>query len=192
MNIEDYSKRKVICINNKDNEFFGCDENSPLLEVHIQLDGLVHPSTTALLHPPPILEGGVHQCIRRNGGNGIVPILNLGGIEGDFLHDAIGGTIRKLNPVTDAKHIIGRKLDTGHKSQNRILEDEHQDSCRSSQTGKESRRRLVDKYRHDEDASHKEEQYLEDLHQTFHRPASAFSFGIIKIEHCQEKGIDGK
>lgn len=33
MNIEDYSKRKVICINNKDNEFFGCDENSPLLEV---------------------------------------------------------------------------------------------------------------------------------------------------------------
>ena len=33
MNINDSSKRKVVCVNNKDNEFFACDSNNPLLEV---------------------------------------------------------------------------------------------------------------------------------------------------------------
>jgi hypothetical protein len=32
-NIRDHSKRKVVCISNEDNHFFGCDSNSPLLEV---------------------------------------------------------------------------------------------------------------------------------------------------------------
>ena len=33
MNIRDYSKREVVCINNENNNFFDCDINSPLLEV---------------------------------------------------------------------------------------------------------------------------------------------------------------
>ena len=33
MDITDYSEREVICVSNKDDEFFGCDCNSPLLEV---------------------------------------------------------------------------------------------------------------------------------------------------------------
>ena len=33
MNIRDYSEREVVCIDNKDNDFFACDSNSPLLEV---------------------------------------------------------------------------------------------------------------------------------------------------------------
>lgn len=33
MNIRDCSTREVVCINNENNNFFGCDENSPLLEI---------------------------------------------------------------------------------------------------------------------------------------------------------------
>lgn len=33
MNVRDYSERKVVCVHNKDNGFFGYDSNSPLLEV---------------------------------------------------------------------------------------------------------------------------------------------------------------
>ena len=33
MNIYDHSEREVLCVNNKDNKFFRCDENGPLLEV---------------------------------------------------------------------------------------------------------------------------------------------------------------
>lgn len=33
MNIRDCSERKIICTSNEDNNFFGCDKNSPLLEV---------------------------------------------------------------------------------------------------------------------------------------------------------------
>lgn len=33
MNIKDSAKRKVVCVDNEDNKFFGCDRNSPLLEV---------------------------------------------------------------------------------------------------------------------------------------------------------------
>lgn len=33
MNVRDCSERQVICVSNKDNKFFGCDENSPMLEV---------------------------------------------------------------------------------------------------------------------------------------------------------------
>ena len=32
-NIRDCSKREVVCVSNKDNDFFACDSNSPLLEV---------------------------------------------------------------------------------------------------------------------------------------------------------------
>jgi hypothetical protein len=31
--IKNHSKRKVVCISNTDNHFFGCDSNSPLLKV---------------------------------------------------------------------------------------------------------------------------------------------------------------
>ena len=33
MDIRNCTEREIVCISNKDNEFFGCDENSPLLEV---------------------------------------------------------------------------------------------------------------------------------------------------------------
>ena len=33
MNIWNSSKRDVVCVRNEDNKFFGCDENSPMLEV---------------------------------------------------------------------------------------------------------------------------------------------------------------
>ena len=91
-------------------------------EMPFQFNAFIYPSTSTLLHPPPILEGGIYQCIRRNGRNGIVPILNFDGIEGDFLNDAIGRSVSQLNPVADAKHIVGRKLYTRYKSKNSVLE----------------------------------------------------------------------
>lgn len=33
IDIYDSSEREVTCVSNKDNKFFACDENSPLLEV---------------------------------------------------------------------------------------------------------------------------------------------------------------
>ncbi len=33
MDIKNCSERKVVCIDNENNNFFGCDINSPLLEV---------------------------------------------------------------------------------------------------------------------------------------------------------------
>ena len=71
MNIRDYSQREVVCVDNEDNNFFGCDTNSPLLEVgktYTVVDVEVHSWHTEveLKEFPKIMFNSV--CFEEKGG----------------------------------------------------------------------------------------------------------------------------
>src|SRR5690606_25479131 len=94
---------------------------------NLQFDGPFNPPSARLLHAPPVLERVGDQVIGRNGSNGLVPVLDFYRIQIDFLYEAIGAVFGHLNPVADAHHVVGGYLDAGHKAQDGVLENQHQD-----------------------------------------------------------------
>lgn len=60
-----------------------------------------------------------------------------------FYYCTVRSVFRHGNPISRTEHIIGRKLDSGYQPHNRIFENQHQDSCRSTQSGKNIHRIFI-------------------------------------------------
>ena len=63
----------------------------------------------------------------RNGGDRLVPVLDLHRVESDFDDVAVRAVLRHLDPVADADHVVAGDLYAGHYRQDRVLEHQHQD-----------------------------------------------------------------
>ena len=137
--------------------------STELHTVHINPDRTLYTSSSGLLHTPPVLKRITDQSIGRNGGNGIVPVTYLYGIQGYFNHRSVGSILRHLNPVSHLQHIVGRKLNTRNEAHNTVFEHQHQDSGRSSQTGKQHHRRFINQNTDDNNTTNKEKNDLNRL-----------------------------
>ncbi len=137
--------------------------------IHIDVDGTLHASATHIEHAPPVLEGIVHQSIRRNGGDGLVPITHLHGGERHFDDIPVGTVLRHRNPVARTKHIVGGELHPCHQALDGILEDQHQDGRTGTQTGQDGYRVLVYQRTDDDNRANADDNQLNHLIETFHR-----------------------
>ena len=86
----------------------------------------VCPPAAAFLHPAPVLERDADEGVWRDHGDGVVPVADLYGVEGDFLDRAVRAAVGHLDPVADTDHIVLRQLYSCDKSQNAVLEYEHE------------------------------------------------------------------
>ena len=59
----------------------------------------------ALLHSPPVLKGFLHEFIGGDRRNGLIPVLDLYGMECDIDHVAVSTVLRHFNPVPDSDKI---------------------------------------------------------------------------------------
>ena len=93
---------------------------------HVNEQRAFDAATSTLAHASPVLERVTDQCVGRNGGDGLVEVLYFYGSQWHFNHITVGTVFGHGNPVARTKHVVGRKLHTGHQSQNAVLENQHQ------------------------------------------------------------------
>jgi len=103
--------------------------------VHVNINGTFNPTSTRLFHPFPVIKGFRYQRISRNGGNGFVPVLYFDRIKADIDHIPVCIVFGHGDPVAHIDHLVGRKLDTGYKSQYGVFKYQHQDRSHGSQAG---------------------------------------------------------
>ena len=94
--------------------------------VGIYVKRFLETAAAEVLHRVPILETVAHKRVRRHGGDGFVEIADLDRGKRYFLHSAVDAEFFNSYPVAYFEHIVGRKLDTSHETEDRILEYEHQ------------------------------------------------------------------
>jgi len=94
--------------------------------VHVDIDGALDATAAGLRHATPVLHGIADQRIGGNGGDGLVPVLNLDRRQRDVDHVAVGAVLGHLDPVANRHHVVGGDLYTRHETENRVLEDQHQ------------------------------------------------------------------
>lgn len=78
--------------------------------VHVDVDRALHPSAAALLHATSVLERVAHQQVGRNGGDGVVPVAHLHGVECHLYHGSVSTVLRHGNPVAHLQHVVGGEL----------------------------------------------------------------------------------
>ena len=76
--------------------------------VYVDVYVLVGPASSAFLHSPPVLERGRDERVRRDHGQGVVPVADLDRVEGYLLDIAVGAAVGHLDPVAEPDHIVLR------------------------------------------------------------------------------------
>lgn len=94
----------------------------------VQVDRPLDAAAAGFLHAAIILERVADQAFGRNGGDGLVPVLHLDGMQGDVDDITVGIELWHLDPVTDAHDIAGRDLHAGHQRQQGVLPIQRRDS----------------------------------------------------------------
>lgn len=101
---------------------------------YIDIDSAFYPAATAMGHTSPVLEGLIEKLVSGNDSVGLVPVLDLDGVQSDLHHVSVGPILGHLDPVADADEILGGYLDRGHQRQDGVLEDEQQYGHHGTQT----------------------------------------------------------
>ena len=125
--------------------------------VEIEIDTARHPSTFTLLHRFPVLEGVVNESLRGDCHDGVVEVAHLHRGEGYFLYRAIHACLLHRYPVALVQHVVAGETNTGNKSRDSVLENEHEYCRCRSKSGKQCERVAVDDYRHNH--NHREEHH---------------------------------
>ena len=137
--------------------------------VHVDVDGSLDAAAARFLHATPVLESVADEGVGRDGGDGIVEVAHLDGVERHLDDCSVGAIFLHRDPVARAQHVVGRELYAGDEAEDRILEDQHQDGRRGAESGEERDRRLVDDDADDEDRPDEEERHLQDLDESLDR-----------------------
>ena len=95
--------------------------------VHVDVDGSLDAATARFLHATPVLESVADEGVGRDGGDGIVEVAHLDGVERHLDDCSVGAIFLHRDPVARAQHVVGRELYAGDEAEDRILEDQHQD-----------------------------------------------------------------
>ena len=91
-------------------------------------------------HAAPVFKRVGDQRPGWNGGDGVVPVAYLDRGEADIDHRAVGAVLRHLQPVAKLEHIVGRELDTGHQTEDRIFKHQHQHRGHRAEPANQDRR----------------------------------------------------
>ena len=157
---------------------------------HVDINGTLHTPSTGFPHPLPVLERITDQQIRRYRRNRIIPVTHFYRIQSHFYHSSVGAIFRHSNPVAYFQHIIGRKLNTRNKTHNTILEHQHQDSGRSSQSGKQHHRTLLNQNTYDNNGPDKEKNDLSSLQQPLQRLVLILLLFTVNMIYRRQKDTD--
>ena len=157
--------------------------------VYVDVYVLVGPASSAFLHSPPVLERGRDERVWRDHGQGVVPVADLDRVEGYLLDIAVGAAVGHLDPVAEPDHVVLRKLHSGYKSQDAVLEYEHQDGRRGAESGKEHSRGLVYRDSEDDDGSYEIKYDLKALDEAVERVSAVLVRGGVYVEECQKDGV---
>jgi len=93
--------------------------NGVLIDIKRALDA----TPAGFLHAAIVLHRLGDELADRNGGDRLVEILDLDGIERDFRDIAIGVEILHFNPVADTNHVGRGDLHTGDQRKQCVLKD---------------------------------------------------------------------
>ena len=140
--------------------------------VGVDVDRQLQSASARLAHAAPVLKRVAHEQIRRYGGDGLVEVLHLDSGERHFPYISVGAILVHGYPVARTQHVVGRKLHAGHKTEDGILENQHDDSSRSAKTGKHGAGTLVDDDAHHEDEAHHNGHEVEHLIDALQRPVA--------------------
>jgi len=165
---------------------------------HVYIDRAFHAAPTGLLHSLPVLERVTNQQVRRNSGYGIIEVAHFHGVQGYFYHRTIRTVLWHGNPIAHFQHIVGRKLNTGHKSHNTVFEYQHQDGSRSSESRQQHHRTLINQNTDDDNSPYKEKDDLCRLQKSLQRLVPILLFPAVYLingskqrtdkpqEHCKD------
>ena len=137
-----YFPVQTFCLKAGD-EFLPGKADSKNVDVHLSFQ----PPPPCITHASPVLEGIGDKHVSRNTAYRIVEIANLYGNQGNIQNGTIGIVFRHRDPVAYMQHFIVRKLHSRHKTQQGVLEDQHQHSAHCTEACKEGERRLAYQYR---------------------------------------------
>ena len=105
-------------------------------------------------HAAPVAVAFAHQAPGGDGGDGLVPVLHLDGMQRHVHHLAVGAHLRHLDPVAGAQHVVAGELHAGREGQDGVLEHQHQHGRQRTQTREQQQRRAVGEFgRHDDQAA---------------------------------------
>ena len=158
--------------------------------VHVDKKGTLDAPPAVLPHAAPVLIRVAHQGIGRQGGDGLVEVLYLHRRERYFNHVSVGAILAHRNPVAGAQHVVGRKLNAGHQSENAVLEDQHHHRRRSTESGQDGRGVLVDENADHDDNSHQNGDELNHLINAFERAVAQLLMIARKLVERGEEGAD--
>ncbi len=111
-------------------QFLACAEP---YRVDIHIKSPAYTPAPRHLHRLIILKRIRNKRIRRNRGDRVIPVAHLNRRQRHIDHLPVGVMLRHHNPVTFTKHIVGRKLHTGDKTEDCVLENQHQHRSRCTQ-----------------------------------------------------------
>lgn len=114
-------------------------------------------------HPAPVFKRVGDQRPGRNGGDGVVPVAYLDRGEADIDHRAVGAVLRHLQPVAKLEHIVGRELDTGHQTKDRIFKYQHQYRGHRAEPANQDRWRLAYQQGNNQDTDNNRRHQLNSL-----------------------------
>ncbi len=100
--------------------------SAQLDRLHIDVNRSFDPTATRLGHAAPVLEGIRDQRIGRNRGDRLVPVLDLDGGQCNVDDITVRPVAGHFNPVPFGEHLVGGELDSRHKTQDGILENQHE------------------------------------------------------------------
>lgn len=101
----------------------------------------------AVLHAAPVLKRCGDEGVGGQSDNRVVEILNFHGRQGHVGHNSVSNCRGDDNPVAHTQHIVLRELQSGHESENTVLEHQHQHRGEGAEACEQFHGRLIDYYR---------------------------------------------
>src|SRR5690606_17973892 len=102
-------------------------------------------SPATLAHTPPVFEAVGDKVVGGNCRYCLVPVPHLDCIKVYGNHISVCIELGHFHPISHAYHVIRRDLDTRHKTDNSVLEDQHNDSGHRPEGAEEVNRRFAEK-----------------------------------------------
>ena len=117
-----------------------------------------------LAHAAPVAVALAHQAPGGDGGDGLVKVLHLHGVQRNVDHVAVSAHLRHLYPVAQAQHVVGRQLHAGGERQDGVLEHQHQHRRHGAQARQHDQGRAVHQHRCGHDGAGQHQHQLAQLH----------------------------
>ena len=109
----------------------------------IDAQGALDTTAARFKHLTPVAIALGKQLVSGNGGNRLVPVLDLDRVQRHINNKTIRPGLLHFDPVADAQHVIGAHLRAGHQRQQSVFKDQQEHRRQCTQTGEQQNGRLI-------------------------------------------------